>query len=172
MNRKYALYLNTLPQFVFVTDQLPPRGDDGRSVMLWRKGIFRVCHGQFELKSVSARVSWCFSSLSKFKLHRSEVFQRSLLHLRGRQSKMDSTFRERARATGYTALSQREENKYMLKANVSGKSFTHISLLLYVYPVCLIWKRWVNQLQLQFLQKHNEKSRPAHLISATLFIVN
>lgn len=64
--RKYTLYLNILPQFVFVTDQLPPRGDDGRGVMSWRKGIFCVCHGQFELKSATARVNCCFSPLSKF----------------------------------------------------------------------------------------------------------
>lgn len=43
---------------------LPPRGDGRWSVILGRSEIFRVCRGQFGLKSAAACLNWCCLFLS------------------------------------------------------------------------------------------------------------
>lgn len=49
--------LNTLPLFVFVTDEL--RGDGRWSAIMCGKGNFWLCHEQFGLQSAKACVKWC-----------------------------------------------------------------------------------------------------------------
>lgn len=92
-------YFDTpFPQhFTPVLFLLPPRGDDRWNVILGRNKIFRVCHGQFGLKSATARLNWCclFLSVSR----RCLLFSEAAPNLRGRRSKMDLETQTELRAT-------------------------------------------------------------------------